>query len=188
MNEMPSGTTIAVLFVDDDPAVLRSIVRALRGSPFEVLAADGAADALAILRERHVDVLVSDIDMPEMTGLQLMKIVRREFPSTLRMLLTGAGSFARTLEAINEGEVFRFFSKPFDFELFQETMRGLVARIARLRRDGEVEARSGRRGELHRWIDGAFPGTLAFSRNEEGEVLVDTNAEDVALLDPRARR
>jgi DNA-binding NtrC family response regulator len=187
MNDPHRDVPISVLFVDDDPAVLRSIVRALRGSPFEVLAADGAAEALAILRERHVDVLVSDIDMPEMTGLELIKIVRREFPSTLRMLLTGAGSFARTLEAINEGEVYRFFAKPFDFEIFQETMRGLVDRIARLRRDGEIEARASRRSELHRWIEAAFPGTLAFARNDEGEVLVQPSQEDLALLDQQPR-
>ncbi len=180
---------VAVLFVDDEPAVLRSIVRALRGSSFEVLAADGAADALALMRERHIDVLVTDIDMPGMSGLELVKLARREFPATLRMLLTGAGTMARTLEAINEGEVYRFFSKPFDFELFQATMRGLVNRLERLRRDGEAEARAARRKELHQWIEQTFPGTFEIARGDDGAIVVDPSPEDWALLQaPSARR
>ncbi len=71
--------------------------------------------------------------MPGMSGLELVKIVRREFPATLRMLLTGAGTMDRAIEAINEGEVHRFFTKPFDFELFLATMKRLAERIEKLR-------------------------------------------------------
>jgi DNA-binding NtrC family response regulator len=174
---------ITVLFVDDEPAILRAIVRALRGSSFEVLAADSAEDALALMRARGVDVLVSDIDMPGMSGLELVKLVRREFPATLRMLLTAAGTMTRTLEAINEGEVHRFFTKPFDFELFRATMRSLVERIEKLRRDGELDARAARRAEFYRWVEEVFPGTLDVVRNEAGEVVIDPPAEDLQLLD-----
>jgi response regulator RpfG family c-di-GMP phosphodiesterase len=171
-----------VLFVDDEPAVLRAIVRSLRDAPFEVLSAHGPAEALALLAERPIDVLVSDIDMPEMSGLDLVKLVRLEHPSTVRMLLTGAGTLGRTLEAINEGEVFRFFTKPFDVEMFRATMRGLVERLASLRRQGETEARAARLGELHRWVDEVFPGTLDVRPARGAEVVVDPPPEDLALL------
>jgi YesN/AraC family two-component response regulator len=175
--------TITVLLVDDEPAILRAIVRALHASPFEVLAVESAAEALSLMRERRVDVLVTDIDMPEMSGLELVKLVRRELPATLRIVLTGAATMARALEAINEGEVHRFFSKPFDLDLFNATLRGLADRIQRLRREGELETRKARRDELYRWIEHAFPGTLDIVRDEGGRIVVDPPIEDVQLLD-----
>ena len=64
---------ISVLFVDDEPLVLNAIVRAVSGLPFEVLSAASGEEALAMLEQRRVDVLVSDIDMPGMSGLELMR-------------------------------------------------------------------------------------------------------------------
>jgi len=175
--------TITVLFVDDEPALLRVIARSLQGLSFRVVTADGAAEALAVMRAGAVDVLVSDIDMPGMTGLELVKIVRREFPSTVRMLLTGAATMARTLEAINEGEVHRFFTKPFDAALFHTTMTGLVERIERLRRDGELEARRAALAEFHAWVDEVYPGTLQIVRNAQGEIVIEPPLNELRLLD-----
>jgi DNA-binding NtrC family response regulator len=183
------GPPLAILFVDDEPAILRSIARALQGTRFEVLSAASAADALALMRQRDVDVLVSDIDMPGMTGIELLAVARSEFPTTLRMLLTGAATMPRALAAINEGEVHRFLTKPFDLELFVATMTALAARIERLRREGELDAREAHREGFFRWVERAFPGTLAVARNERGEVVLDPPLEDLALIEgaPRAR-
>src|SRR5438552_10334436 len=87
-----SADQVSVLFVDDEPAMLRAIERTLREAPFEVLTAGSGAVALSILATRMVDVLVSDIDMPEMNGIELVRRVRRKHPATLRMLLTGAAT------------------------------------------------------------------------------------------------
>jgi DNA-binding NtrC family response regulator len=182
MSHRERSSAITVLFVDDEPAIRRAIVRALVGSAYEVLVAESAEHALVLMRARSVDVLVSDIDMPGMSGLDLLKIVRREFPATVRMLLTGAGTLPRTLEAINEGEVHRFFTKPFDLALFSATMSGLIERIARLRRDHEREAQAARRDELFRWVEATFPGTLSVARNASGEVVVEVSHEDLAML------
>ena len=164
---------VTVLFVDDDPLVLSGVKRSLRDMPFETLIAKSGEEALEILRQRRIDVLVSDIDMPGMSGIDLVRRVRREHPSMLRMLITGAITMDRTLLAINEGEVQRFFVKPFDLELFRRTMSACADRIERLRREGEEEARVARRDELHRWVDVRFPGTLSVTRNDAGEVVVD---------------
>jgi DNA-binding NtrC family response regulator len=180
---------MTVLFVDDEPALLQTIVRALRSSTLEVLAADGAEQALATMRGHGVDVLVSDIDMPGMSGLDLVKIVRREFPATLRMLFTGTATMDRAIEAINEGEVHRFFTKPFDLQLFRATFAATAERIGELRRDEEHRTRDARRGELFRWIESAFPGTLDVMRNARGEVLLGLPIDDLPLRgDPRSRK
>jgi len=170
--------TITVLFVDDEPAVLSMVRRLLRDLPFDILTADDAVEALTLLRRRRVDVLVSDIEMPGMSGLELVRVARREFPGTLRMLMTGAATLDRVLDAINEGEVHRFFTKPFDGELFSRTLWTLVERIEKLRQEGEQETRRARREELYRWVDSRFPGTLDVQRGESGEVLIPVGALD----------
>lgn len=172
---------VTVLFVDDEPLILAAFRRSLSGLPFETLTAESGPAALDILRQRRIDVLVSDIDMPGMSGLELVRIARREFPSTLRMLITGAVTMERTLHAINEGEVQRFFTKPFDLAMFRQTMTALVDRVERLRREGELDARAARRDELYAWVEARFPGTLAVTRNDAGEVLIDLPGLATAL-------
>src|SRR5438132_4103196 len=86
---IPGRRNISVLFVDDELSVLRSIRRVLQSAPLEVLVAWGPQEAMETLAARPIDVLVLDVDMPEMTGLELARIARRDHPNTLRMLLTG---------------------------------------------------------------------------------------------------
>jgi DNA-binding NtrC family response regulator len=168
------GPTLTVLFVDDEPAVIRAISRAIAGrTGFEVLAAGSGAEALDVLRARSVDVLVSDIDMPGMSGLELVRTARRAFPNTLRILLTGAGTMDRAVNAINEGEVVRFFAKPFDAEAFTRALSDLGERILLLRRERHAEAQRERRTEIFDWVERRYPGGLDFARNERGEVVIE---------------
>ena len=165
---------LTLLLVDDEPAVTRAIVRALRGRPELTLltATDGMA-ALEILRSTAVDVLVSDIDMPRMDGLELVRIARREFPTTLRVLLTGAGTVERATTAINEGEVARFFAKPFEPEVLSRALGELTERIVMLRRERHAEAQRGRCNEFFRWVETRYPDALDIARGPQGEMLVD---------------
>jgi DNA-binding NtrC family response regulator len=172
-SEAPAEEMVSVLFVDDETSVLRMIQRAMAHAPFEVLTAPGPAQALAILESRRVDVLVSDIDMPEMDGLALVALVRRRHPTMIRILLSGQSTLARALQAINEGEVARFFPKPFNVATFRQTLEALTGRIERMRREGEELAKRDRRAEMHRWIDAIHPGTTSVDTSESGEVLID---------------
>jgi DNA-binding NtrC family response regulator len=169
----PDANRITVLFVDDEPSILRSIRRTLVDAPIEVLTAFDGNEAVAVLDSRRVDVLVSDIDMHGMTGLELVAHARRTHPTTLRMLLSGQSTLHRALQAINEGEVVRFFPKPFDPGVFRTTIESLAGRIVQMRRDGEDQAQAARRKELHRWMEARFPGSTTVERAEGGEVRVD---------------
>jgi CheY-like chemotaxis protein len=170
---VPSGDRLTVLFVDDEPAALRLVVRQLHGEPLEVLTASSAAEALDLLSMRRVDVLVSDIDMPGMGGLELMRVARHRFPATLRMLLTGAATLTNTLEAINNGEVARFLQKPFDRDQFQATLRGLEGRIAETRREEQARCWKARREQFIGWVERRFPGVTAVQRDERGRLVID---------------
>jgi DNA-binding NtrC family response regulator len=99
-----------VLFVDDDPAVLVTFPRVLRREPYRVVVAASATAALAILEREPIDVVVSDQQMPGMRGTELLAQVKRLYPATIRIILTGeAGT---TSDAELGAEVYCVLRKP----------------------------------------------------------------------------
>ena len=101
-----------VLLVDDDQNLLNGLRRALSRERYELLTAVGAQPALEILKGVKVDVIVSDERMPGLKGTDLLKIVAREYPETIRIMLSGQASLETAIRAINEGEIYRFLLKP----------------------------------------------------------------------------
>jgi len=106
-----------VLCVDDEPNVLDGLTRNLRRH-FQVVTAVGAPAALEVLgREASFAVVVSDLRMPGMDGVSFLARVRESAPDTVRVLLTGQADLAAAIAAVNEGNIFRFLSKPCPPEL-----------------------------------------------------------------------
>jgi len=87
-----------VLFVDDDPAILVTFPRMLRREPYEIVVAESAAKALAILDSRPVQVVVTDQQMPGMRGTELLERVHERYPLTVRMILTGEPGSSTVIE------------------------------------------------------------------------------------------
>ncbi len=102
----------AVLFVDDEEKVLASLKRTLHDEPYNTLFACGGKEALEILQQQEVHVIVTDMRMPEMDGLELLKTVKKDYPHIIRMVLSGYADMDTLLGAINQGEIFRFIPKP----------------------------------------------------------------------------
>jgi len=101
-----------ILCVDDEPAVLEGLALTLRRA-FEVLPAGGGAEGLDILKkERAIAVVMSDMRMPGMDGAAFLAQARQAAPDTVRLLLTGQADMASAISAVNEGQIFRFLSKP----------------------------------------------------------------------------
>ena len=101
-----------ILIVDDQEPIRDLLEDALKREAFIVLSASSAKQALSILETHPVDVVISDEVMPGMAGSDFLSIVRRKYPDTIRMILTGHARIDSAIKAINEGEVYRFFTKP----------------------------------------------------------------------------
>ncbi len=101
-----------VLFVDDEEKLLTSLKRGLLDEPYETLFANSGKEALEILEQSQMQVIVTDMRMPEMGGLELLRTVKEEYPHIIRMVLSGYADTDTLLAAINQGEVFRFIAKP----------------------------------------------------------------------------
>jgi DNA-binding NtrC family response regulator len=104
--------TDRILFVDDDKHTLDGYKRLLHGK-FNIETASSGAQGLAvILLLGPFAVVVSDMRMPEMDGADFLARVREIAPQTVRMLLTGHKDIGRAIEAVNEGQIFRYLTKP----------------------------------------------------------------------------
>ena len=111
-----------VLFVDDDEAILRSLERGLIDEPYNKLFTKSCTEALEILSQEEVHVIVTDMRMPEMSGLEFIKIIKKEYPQIIRMVLSGYGHDAALQTAIDQGEISMLIPKPWklggNFEAF----------------------------------------------------------------------
>lgn len=112
-----------VLFVDDEEKILKSLKRSLTDEPYETLFAESGKEALEILQQKQVHVIVIDIRMPEMDGLELLKIVKNEYPHVIRLVLSAYSDKDTLLAAINHGEIFRYITKPWKFN---EELRTII--------------------------------------------------------------
>ena len=115
----------AVLFVDDEERVLNALSYLFRDT-YEVEVANGGALALEKLQARRFHVLVSDQRMPEMPGVELLRQAKGIAPGTVRLLLTGYSDLAAIVGSVNESEVFRFVSKPWQEEDLSATVAEAV--------------------------------------------------------------
>ena len=105
-----------ILFVDDEEKILRSLQRGLMDEPYDLLFANSGKEALQILSEHEVHVIVTDMRMPEMSGLELLRAVKEKYPKIVRLVLSGYTQVTTLLTAINQGEIFKFITKPWKLE------------------------------------------------------------------------
>jgi len=103
-----------LLFVDDEQNILSSLRRLFRPYRYRILTALSARDGLIILENEHVDLVISDMRMPEMDGTKFLGQVANDWPDTMRILLTGYADLDSTIEAINSGKIYKYMNKPWE--------------------------------------------------------------------------
>ena len=102
----------SILIVDDDADVLAALSETISGDAYRVVCCLNASEALAALAKENFAVVISDQNMPGLSGLQLLARVREEQPFTSRVLITGMLLVDTLIGAINTGEIYRFIAKP----------------------------------------------------------------------------
>jgi len=124
--ETSSGRKTRILFVDDEERILTALRSVFRHN-YHVFTATNGREAVEIVKKFQPHVVVSDQRMPEMTGVELLRQVKEAAPTTVRMLLTGYSDLAAIVGSVNDGEVFRFISKPWDNQDIQNTVAAAAA-------------------------------------------------------------
>lgn len=127
-----------ILCVDDDPNILQAYQRALR-KQFHIEIALGGEEALAaVINQGPYAVVVSDMQMPGMNGVEVLKKVKEHAPDTVRMILTGNADQQTALEAVNEGHIFRFMTKPCPPETFAKILEAGLAQYRLIRGERDL--------------------------------------------------
>lgn len=108
-----------LLLVDDEESILSALKRIFRRDGYQILTANSGARGLELLAQQPVDVIVSDQRMPGMTGIEFLREAKQLYPHTVRMTLSGYTDLQSIIEAVNEGAVYKFLTKPWDDDLLR---------------------------------------------------------------------
>lgn len=120
---MPQWT---LLLVDDEPYVLSGLTRVFRREDYRLLTANNGFEALELLAVNMVHVIISDQRMPDMTGIELLRRVKKLYPETTRIILSGYAELTTVTDAINRGAIWKYFTKPWPEESLREVVRQAI--------------------------------------------------------------
>ena len=121
----PNTERPKILFLDDEERILNAL-SALFRYKYQVFTATNGEQALAILKQCHVHVVVSDQRMPTMTGVEFLRRAKEISPTTVRILLTGFSDLSAIIDSVNDGEVYRFLNKPWGNQEIQAVIAGAL--------------------------------------------------------------
>lgn len=163
-----------LLLVDDSQNMLKALQRTFRTEGYKLLTANSAREAMALLRrEGDIDMVISDENMPEISGTELLKMARQEYPNAIRMMLTGLTDFEVAKNAINKGEIYKFFNKPWDdFELTLSVKYALKQKQLE-ERNHKLESALRDKEELLRQLEHNHPGITSKKMTKDGSIVIE---------------
>jgi response regulator RpfG family c-di-GMP phosphodiesterase len=109
-----TNTSARLLFVDDEPNVLKALKRLFRHNEYTIYLAESGQDGLAVLQQQPIDLIISDMRMPHMDGAEFLAQAALGWPETMRILLTGYADIESTIAAVNNGKIYCYCSKPWE--------------------------------------------------------------------------
>src|SRR5881227_273689 len=146
-----------LLVVDDEGPILHALQRTFEAAGYEVTACLDPAEALVKLEERQYQVISADYMMPGMTGAEFLARARAKQPATIRLLITAAHDFSAAVDAINNGEIFRILSKPWNRLELLGTVRQAFDTYALREKNRQltelVQRQNGELAELNRGLE-----------------------------------
>ena len=184
---MAETTRHPILIVDDEPEILYSL-RGLLRKEFDVHTATSGYEGLQVLRRQPTHVVLTDQRMPGTTGVEFLKQVRAEHPETVRLLFTGYADIKAVIDAINQGNVYRYLTKPWDPDELQAVLRQASAEYERLAERQRILAElQGYRERCLGLLQGLREGRLG-TLTPEGQVALEQVAVDGQALFERLER
>jgi DNA-binding NtrC family response regulator len=171
-----------VLFVDDEPYVTEALKRGLRKEPYEILSAKSAAEALEIMAHKAVDVVVSDENMPGMSGSEFLSVVCRKYPDTIRIILTGHATLDAAIRAINEGKIYRFLTKPCNDVDLAVTVRQALQQKALVSGSQRLLKTVRYQSAIFQELEQEHPGITSVKRDSAGTILMEDTECDLKRL------
>lgn len=175
----------SILLVDDEAQVLNALWRALMDENLDVCTAGNAEDALRMLEGRRFKVIVCDERMPGMSGAELLSLASVRHPEMVRIMLTGHATLEAAMRAVNTGEIYRFFAKPWnDLELIL-SIRSAVEKYDLEMENRRLLAMLRTQSKYLESLERRYPGITGVERSADGGFVIPELADEevAALLD-----
>ncbi len=158
-----------ILLIDDEESVLKAVRRTLFDQNYHILTALSGSEALQVLAQNVVDLIICDYQMPGMLGTDLLKKVREKYPRTIRIMLTGVDDTRVVMEAIDGGAVYKFITKPWNDDDLKVTVSLALTQQELLRENTKLKKVA---RQQHEDIDRLARYAVA-DRSTLGSVLVN---------------
>jgi DNA-binding NtrC family response regulator len=172
-----------VLLVDDETSVLSALKRTLFDDPLEITTATSADDALEIMKKLDFKVVISDERMIGMPGSEFLTRIRGSYPFTVRIMLTGHASMESAMKAVNEGEIYRFFSKPWDDNDLKFAVRSATEKYDLEAEKRRLLATIQQQSIELKVLEKRYPGITRVEKNSRGVlVLPDITDEEITTM------
>jgi two-component system probable response regulator PhcQ len=165
-----------ILIVDDEEKIFHALRRSLRKEGYELFFGHEPAEGLELLKKQPVDMVISDHLMPNMTGLDFLKIVRDRHPDMMRLMLTGHADMQTAIDAINQGNIYRFLTKPWDDTDLKVTLFLAFEQLDLERENRRLLAMVRRQYDVIKGLEVEHPGIGHVIRDAEGYVSLDDDA------------
>jgi DNA-binding NtrC family response regulator len=164
-----------ILLVDDEPDILFSL-RGLLRREFDLHTAQSGAEALDILHRQPIHVIMTDQRMPEMTGVELLRRARGDCPEAIRIVFTGYADIKALVDAVNQGHIYRYLTKPWDPDELCALLHEACAQYDRIAERRRLLA------DLREYVD-RCQTLLQRSSDAQAEQLTQTGRALLARLD-----
>ncbi|MBV5341981.1 MAG: response regulator [Deltaproteobacteria bacterium] len=172
-----------ILLVDDEVNVLSALKRALFDEPLDIVTASGAEEALEIMKNDNFKVVASDERMVGMQGAEFLAQVRASYPGTIRIMLTGHATVEAAMKAVNEGEIYRFFSKPWNDQNLKFAIRSAIEKYDLETENRRLLATVKQQSLEIKVLERRYPGISRVEKDSRGTlVLPDITDEEIAGL------
>ena len=167
-----------ILLVDDESNVLSALKRALFDEPLEIISVTSAEEALEIMQKQHFKVVVSDERMIGMQGSEFLSQVREHYPQTLRIMLTGHATLEAAMKAVNEGEIYRFFSKPWNDHELKFAIRSAIEKFDLESENRRLLATVKQQSLEFKVLEKRYPGITRVEKDSQGTFVLTDISED----------
>lgn len=162
-----------ILLVDDSSCTLKALLRIFKPEGYNIFTAESAQDAMKIIAKEDIDLIITDQNMPEVSGNELLITIRKLYPDIIRIMLTGLTDIEVAKKAINTGEIYRFFNKPWDdFELLVSVRYALKQRTLE-KENEQLKSTVNKQDSLLRQLEKEYPGIMEKKVNEDGAIIID---------------
>ena len=167
-----------IMLVDDETNVLSALNRALIDDPFDIITATSGEQALELMEGKNVKVIVSDERMVGMQGSELLAEVKRRSPQTVRILLTGHATLDAAMRAVNIGEIYRFFLKPWDDTQLRFALMSAIEKYDLEAENRRLLATVKSQALEIKVLEKRFPGISRVERSESGALVLPDIGDD----------